>query len=319
MKRARELCSKLQPKSLDLLCFPEMAFTGYVFESARHITPFLEQPKTGTTSQFCSSLAQSLSCYVLAGYPEALSESESKPTVADHLSDADSASGDPHADPISGAAEGQSAVGANSSCLFDPDGNWVGSYRKTNMYTTDKTWAKPGSGFGTFSLPSPLSTLSIGICMDLNTLPTSPAWTSLEDGPYELAEYALQNNAKVLVLLNAWLYSSQPQDEGDDGKHDWNTLQYWAARLRPLWAKTSASEGTITSDGEAEKDNEEESDNEAGQETIVVICNRSGTENGSTFAGSSAIFSMVRNSGRPKLLDMMGKDEEGLRVWNISI
>lgn len=39
----------------------------------------------------------------------------------------------------------QLAVGANSSVLYDPRGEWVGGYRKTNLYTTDKTWAKAGA------------------------------------------------------------------------------------------------------------------------------------------------------------------------------
>jgi protein N-terminal amidase len=158
--------------------------------------------------------------------------------------------------------------------------------------------------------------------MDLNTLPGSP-WSSLEDGPYELASYALHQKTRLLILANNWLLSEQPKAPGDDGKHDWNTLEYWAARLRPLWARGEGG-------GEEEK----------GEETIVVVCNRSGVENGEslphsfsflhvdgaysdhpgiTFAGTSCIFSMSRNSGRPKLLDMMGKEEEGVRVWNITV
>jgi hypothetical protein len=38
---------------------------------------------------------------------------------------------------------------------------------------------------------------------------------------------------------------------------------------------------------------------------------------GKTFAGSSAIFSMQPASGRPKLLGMMGRREEGVYIWNI--
>jgi hypothetical protein len=38
-----------------------------------------------------------------------------------------------------------------------------------------------------------------------------------------------------------------------------------------------------------------------------------------TFAGSSAIFSMRSGSGRPKLLDMMERQEEGVRIWDIQV
>jgi len=136
----------------------------------------------------------------------------------------------------------------------------------------------------------------------------------LEKGPYELADYTLKEKTKLLVLLNAWLLSSEPR-QIDDEKHDWNTLQYWADRLRPLWAKAGSpppasgvSQDTANTNEDAQQD-----------ETIVVVCNRSGTENGTTFAGTSSIFSMSRNSGGPKLLDMMEQGEEAIRVWNILI
>ena len=105
--------------------------------------------------------------------------------------------------------------------------------------------------------------------MDLNTLPGN-SWTSLEDGPYELASYAVQKDTKVLFLVNNWLLSEQPTAPGDDGKHDWNTVEYWAARLRPLWAKH----------GDAGNRKEEGDERVKGEETIVVVCNRSGVENG---------------------------------------
>lgn len=96
-----------------------MAFSGYVFENASAISPYLEHPRTGTTSQFCSDLARKLQCYVVAGYPEKLSLTEDR--------DVDQ-------------------VGANSATFYGPDGEWVGGYRKTNLYETDLTWAKPGVG-----------------------------------------------------------------------------------------------------------------------------------------------------------------------------
>lgn len=47
--------------------------------------------------------------------------------------------------------DGSEMVGANSAIIYDPDGNYVGGYRKINMFETDKTWARPGSnGFFLF-------------------------------------------------------------------------------------------------------------------------------------------------------------------------
>jgi predicted amidohydrolase len=111
------LSLRIHPQSLDLLCFPEMAFSGYVFENSAAITPYLEHPRTGPTSQFCADIAKKLQCYVLAGFPEKLSLDEDRKT---------------------------DQVGANSAVFYGPDGEWVGGYRKTHLYETDLTWAKPG-------------------------------------------------------------------------------------------------------------------------------------------------------------------------------
>lgn len=112
--------------------------------------------------------------------------------------------------------------------------------------------------------------------MDLNAQP--PALWTLEDGPYEIAQHCLDKKANVLVLLNAWLDSCR---EFDDPK-DWSTLNFWAARLRPLWARSE--------DIEDEGDEEEPPQNNGidSRETIVIICNRSGTENGGSHLNTIA-------------------------------
>lgn len=306
MAKARGLCRKLLPRSVDLLCFPEMAFTGYVFENAAAISPHLERPRTGATSLFCAELAQKLQCYVIAGYPEELASDE--PRLNEEIVDG------PAQDNAEGSASSEvHQVGANSAIMYGPNGQWVGGYRKTNLFETDKPWAKAGTGFATFDLPPPLGTMSLAICMDLNPHPPNE-WTSIE-GPYELADYCLSKRANVLILLDAWLDSGNEPDD----KHDWHTLRYWSARLRPLWA--SDENTLVDSDGE---DREETLDKPDAQdapsdEMIVVACNRCGEENGKLFAGTSAIFSMVKGSGRPKLLDMMERDEEGVRIWDINV
>jgi len=170
-------------------------------------------------------------------------------------------------------------IGANSAIIYGPDGEWVGGYRKTHLFETDRTWAKAGgrltaaftifsvslkftaSGpcFATFHLPPPLNTVSLGICMDLN--PQPPAVWSSEDGPYELADYCSEKKCDILLLLNAWLDSNENPEEFED----WDTLSYWIARLRPLWHRDENSGAAQ----EVELRNRK-----------VVICNRSGEENG---------------------------------------
>jgi protein N-terminal amidase len=117
-----------------------------------------------------------------------------------------------------------------------------------------------GTGFATFDLPAPLNRVTLGICMDLN--PQTPSWT-LESGPYEIAEHCMQTDTKVLLLLNAWLDSKADTDN----EHDGQTIDYWAARLRPLWTRRNSGESRPASAHGANG-------------TVVIVCNRSGEEDG---------------------------------------
>ncbi len=126
--------------------------------------------------------------------------------------------------------------------------------------------------------------------MDLNTQP--PAIWSLK-GPYEIADFALEKKANVLILINAWIDSGVEPEEAKD----WSTLNYWAARLRPLWARTEEPEDEGDSSG-SDSDSEPHerpvaSDSTLGHETTVVICNRAGKENG-TILSCSFVSSPMR-------------------------
>jgi hypothetical protein len=97
--------------------------------------------------------------------------------------------------------------------------------------------------------------------MDLN--PQTPEWTSAE-GPYEIADYCVAQKANVLLLLNSWLDSREETEEDKD----WQSLNYWAARTRPLWAENST-------------------DTASDHETVFIVCNRAGEEKGKHIAFSS--------------------------------
>lgn len=104
-----------------------------MFDNAAAISPHLELPKTGATSLFCAELAKKLGCYVMAGYPEKLNDAE--------LDEIKRTTTEPRHTETGIEIE---QVGANSAVLCGPDGSWVGGYRKTHLYKTDLTWAKPG-------------------------------------------------------------------------------------------------------------------------------------------------------------------------------
>jgi protein N-terminal amidase len=102
--------------------------------------------------------------------------------------------------------------------------------------------------------------------MDLN--PQSPSWT-IDRGPYELADHCLKTGSGLLILLNAWLDS----EEEEYMEEDISTMNYWATMLRPLWYRMGDNNGSNGVDAEPQNTSED-------SETIVVICNRSGSENG---------------------------------------
>ncbi|KAJ7069451.1 hypothetical protein C8F01DRAFT_1112787 [Mycena amicta] len=202
-------------------------------------------------------------------------------------------------------------VGANSTALFGPDGEWLGGSRKTNLYSMDMTWAKPGNGFATFTIPlrtgtSQSARVSVGICMDLNAAPPYD-WTT-EEGPYELADYALSQQADLLLLLNAWLDSREEVEH----EYDLSTLSFWSQRLRPLWTRNSGAAG-------AESDARHEStstSSDSDRDTLVAICNRGGSENETKYAGCSAVFRMRRGAGEKGILRaVLRREYEDVLIW----
>jgi protein N-terminal amidase len=98
--------------------------------------------------------------------------------------------------------------------------------------------------------------------MDLNPLPENLTWPA----PCELASFALSNRSQILVILCAWL------DSKEDPRSAWDTttIQFWIERLLPLWSKSSPDLRPMN--GMEVPDDHDE--------TIVVICNRSGLERG---------------------------------------
>lgn len=114
-----------------------------------------------------------------------------------------------------------------------------------------------GVGFEKLEMSAsfPLPSLTLAICMDLN--PKPPAhWTSIE-GPYELAWFAKKQRTRLVVLLCAWVDSGEGEVDGCDV----GTIRYWLMRFKPLWER-------------------EKGDADDGEETIVIICNRTGEERG---------------------------------------
>jgi len=196
IKRAEVSLSKYTDKNeLDVVLFPEMAFTGYNFKSKEDIRPFLEESTKGTTFEFCSSLAKKLKSYVIVGYPELYFDE----TNEEHM--------------------------YNSAYVIDREGNLILNYRKFYLYDTDKFWAKEGPSFQTIKLKNNKGIeykAAIAICMDINPKDFK------DPTEFKLAEFCKQEEIDVLFFLTAWL-DDAPEKSGKEDIQ--KIINYWIYRL----------------------------------------------------------------------------------------
>jgi protein N-terminal amidase len=130
----RRRCKK---KPLDLLVLPEMAITGYAFQSTEHIAPYLETHH-GRSFQLATELCQNgFSKMTVLGYPEI-------------------------------GTDGRSY---NSGMLVDQH-RALYHFRKKHLFVTDETWAEEGQAFGHLKMKNSATSLVVnmafGICMDIN-------------------------------------------------------------------------------------------------------------------------------------------------------
>ncbi len=113
-----------------LIVLPEMATTGYCWESRTEIAPHVE-PIPGPTSELFQQVATRQNCYILLTLPEV--------------------------DP-------QTNIYYNSAVLLGPQGI-IGTYRKLHSYISEPRWARDGD-LGMPVWETPLGRLTCLICMD---------------------------------------------------------------------------------------------------------------------------------------------------------
>ncbi|TPX35446.1 hypothetical protein SmJEL517_g02183 [Synchytrium microbalum] len=160
----------------------------------------------------------------------------------------------------------------NSICFVQPDVGTVVFYDKHFLYEQDEYWATEGKGFKSMPIQSlEQKRVGFGICMDVNPKKFEAPWDA-----YEFANFMASENAQLLSLSMAWLYSPR-QDE-------YALARYWVSRLQPLTGKC----------------------------VIVAVANRCGVEKGTKFAGNSCI--MKFENGTANLLDILDETSEGLLI-----
>ncbi len=124
------LVEEAAQQSARLIVVPEMATTGYCWESREEIAPHVE-PIPGPTASRFQELATRFNCYITLSMPEV----------------------DPHTN-----------VYYNSAVLLGPAGI-VGTYRKIHSFISEPRWARDGD-LGMPVWETPLGRLSCLICMD---------------------------------------------------------------------------------------------------------------------------------------------------------
>ncbi len=117
-------------KGAKLVVFPEMASSGYVWESREEIKPCVETIPGPTTNSLLD-VAKKYGSYAVIGLPE---------------------------------VDASTGIYYNSAALIGPEGV-IGVYRKTHLYAADPRWAREGSG----EIPvfeTAIGRVGILICMD---------------------------------------------------------------------------------------------------------------------------------------------------------
>jgi protein N-terminal amidase len=184
---------------IDVVLFPEMALTGYIFDNREDVFPYLEQFNKGITFEFCSNLAKRLKSYVLLGYAEKWKNLE---TDIEEL--------------------------YNSCMIVDKNGNALPSYRKHFLYELDENWSLEGSDFGCMELETHSGILvkaGIGICMDINPKQFKAPWDKME-----FSNHCFNNNVDIILFLTNWI-DNEP--ELNTSKEVMRQLNYWVCRLQP--------------------------------------------------------------------------------------
>lgn len=126
LERASRLVENLEA---DLLVFPELFSTGYLFTSIRELEKLSEDISGGRTIKFLEKISSELSCSIVAGFPEK-----------------------------AGKTFYNSAVAVK-------EGDVAGVYRKSHLFLDEKLFFSPGdTGFNVFDLSG--MKVGIMICFD---------------------------------------------------------------------------------------------------------------------------------------------------------
>ncbi|KAG9288174.1 hypothetical protein G9A89_020480 [Geosiphon pyriformis] len=182
----------------------------------------------------------------------------------------------------------------NSICFVDPSGDLISTYQKSFLFETDVRWAEEGPGFKSIHVDG-LGKVGFGICMDINPYRFMSPFTA-----FEFANFHKKQKTEIILCSMAWLDSDGGSDEEIEGEDQYNylTINYWFQRLLPIYCNYSGNPKS-----------------EDLRNVVFVVCNRTGTENGITFCGSSGVFLLKPDN--PKIMGCLKKKEERVLVVDV--
>jgi len=122
---------------------------------------------------------------------------------------------------------------------------------------------------------------------------------------YEFASYHVQQQTEIILCSMAWLQSPQDKSQSDD-KPGYSTINYWCDRLLPYFTDSEAYCNIFQTGSQ---------NSGPKRNVLFVACNRTGTENGSCFAGSSCI--LLLSSECPILLGSLKSKQEAVMVVDV--
>ena len=190
-----QMLSKYSEKDeIDIIVFPEMSLSGYIFDNLEDIKPYTSLYNQGEQYEFISNISKRLKCYSFLGYAEVTSDGKYY----------------------------------NSCFIITPEGESLPSYRKHFLYTDDERWSLEGNDFGYMEITTKKGfqlKLGIGICMDINPYKFKSPFEKME-----FANHCLSKNVDLIIFPTNWI-DSEPNNNSELHKHElWS---YWMDRMRP--------------------------------------------------------------------------------------
>ena len=179
---------------IDIIVFPEMSLSGYIFDNLQDIKPYTSLYNQGEQFEFISKISKRLKCYSFLGYAE----------------------------------ETHDGKYYNSCFIITPEGESLPSYRKHFLYEDDERWSLEGNEFGYMEITTKKGLklkLGIGICMDINPYKFKSPFNKME-----FANHCLSKNVDLIVFPTNWI-DNEPNNIST--KHKFELWNYWGERMSP--------------------------------------------------------------------------------------